>query len=118
MILPAFLEDGEVLFDRVEVGRGRRQKQPRDAGGFNTLRRFSRGMKRRIIQDPVLVEQWRREAYPVLAAKAKREGALIFFAGESGVRSDAHAGTTWGVKGATPVVKATGARLASTCSPP
>lgn len=60
-------------------------------------------------QDSVLVEQWRREAYPVLAAKAK--GALIFFADESGVRSDAHAGTTWGVKGATPVVKATGARF-------
>jgi transposase len=34
----------------------------------------------------------------------------IWFADESGLRSDYHAGTTWGVKGHTPVVKSTGAR--------
>ena len=62
-------------------------------------------------QDPILVERWRTEAYPAIVAKAKREGAAIFFADESGVRSDAHAGTTWGLKGTTPVVKTTGARF-------
>ena len=61
--------------------------------------------------DPVLVERWRTEVYPAIAAKAKREGAAIFFADESGVRSDAQAGTTWGLKGTTPVVKTTGARV-------
>lgn len=65
-------------------------------------------------QDPILVERWRTEAYPAIVAKAKREGAAIFFADESGVRSDAHAGTTWGLKGTTPVVKTTGARFGFT----
>ena len=36
--------------------------------------------------------------------------AEIWFADESGLRSDYHAGTTWGVKGQTPIVRSTGAR--------
>jgi transposase len=36
--------------------------------------------------------------------------AEVWFADESGLRSDYHAGTTWGVKGHTPVVESTGAR--------
>lgn len=39
-------------------------------------------------QDPILVE-WRTGTYPAIVAKAKREGVAIFFADESGVRSDA-----------------------------
>ena len=57
------------------------------------------------------MERWRTEVYPAIVAKAKRAGAAIFFADESGVRSDAHAGTTWGLKGTTPVVTTTGARF-------
>jgi len=49
------------------------------------------------------------EVYPAIDVKAKREGVAIFFHDESGMRSDAHAGTTWGLKGTTPVVKATDA---------
>ncbi len=41
---------------------------------------------------------------------AKAAGARIFFGDEAGVRSDYHAGTTWGVKGKTPVVPRTGQR--------
>jgi transposase len=62
-------------------------------------------------QDPALVERWRAEEYPRIAARAKRAGALIFFADESGMRSDHHAGATWAPAGRTPVVKATGARF-------
>lgn len=62
-------------------------------------------------QDPALVAQWRTEQYPKIVARAKREGALVFFADESGIRSDHHAGTTWAPVGQTPVVKATGARF-------
>jgi transposase len=62
-------------------------------------------------QNPALVERWRAEDYPRIAARAKREGALIVFADESGLRSDHHAGTTWAPAGRTPVVKATGARF-------
>ncbi|MCB1763864.1 MAG: IS630 family transposase [Gammaproteobacteria bacterium] len=35
----------------------------------------------------------------------------MFFADESGIRSDHHAGTNWAPKGRTPIVKASGARF-------
>ncbi len=35
----------------------------------------------------------------------------MFFADESGVRSDFQAGTTWGIRGKTPVVRHTGKRF-------
>jgi transposase len=59
----------------------------------------------------VLVERWQTEQFPQIRAEAKKVQAQIFFADESGVRSDYHAGTTWAPRGATPVVKATGARF-------
>jgi transposase len=61
-------------------------------------------------QDPERVRQWVEEEYPSIAKEAKRLGAEIWFADESGLRSDYHAGTTWGLKGKTPVVRSTGAR--------
>ena len=61
-------------------------------------------------QDEELVAQWREQEFPKIAARAKREGAVVLFADESGIRSDHHAGTTWAPEGCTPVVKATGAR--------
>ena len=62
-------------------------------------------------QNPTLVQQWRERDYPVIQALAKREGAEIFFGDEAGIRSDYHSGTTWGVRGQTPVVAATGQRF-------
>lgn len=62
-------------------------------------------------QNPALVEQWLKKEYPRIRAQAKRDGAEIFFEDESGVRSDFHSGTTWGVKGNTPVIRSTGQRF-------
>lgn len=62
-------------------------------------------------QNPSLVEQWIKQTYPKIRAQAKREGAEIFFEDESGVRSDFHSGTTWAIKGQTPVVRSTGQRF-------
>ena len=62
-------------------------------------------------QDPVIVQQWIAEDYPKIKALAKREGTEIYFEDEAGVRSDYHSGTTWAIKGETPVVKTTGARF-------
>jgi transposase len=62
-------------------------------------------------QDSELVGQWMEQEYPRLAARAKAEGAEIFFADEAGIRSDYHAGTTWAPRGQTPKVMATGARF-------
>jgi transposase len=61
-------------------------------------------------QDPERVRQWVQEEYPAIAQEAKRLRAEICFGDESGLRSDYHAGTTWGRKGQTPVVRSTGAR--------
>ena len=61
-------------------------------------------------QDPERVRTWVEEEYPSIAREAKRMRAEIWFGDESGLRSDYHAGTTWGRKGQTPVVRSTGAR--------
>jgi transposase len=85
-----------------EVSVGRLMKRL----GFSAQRPLYRAWQ----QDGALVERWRAQDYPQIAARSKREKALIFFADESGIRSDHHAGTTWAPVGQTPVVKATGAR--------
>lgn len=70
-----------------------------------------RPMWRAYQQDPEKVERWVRDEYPRIRALAKRLKAEIYFGDEAGVRSDHHAGTTWGVRGRTPVVSSTGARF-------
>src|SRR5450759_218556 len=62
-------------------------------------------------QDPVIVKQWIEEEYPKIKQLARQQKADIYFEDEAGIRSDHHVGTTWGMKGTTPVVKTTGARF-------
>ena len=62
-------------------------------------------------QDAVLVRTWEQETFPAIRREAKAAGAVVFFADESGLRSDYHTGTTWAPKGETPVVSATGRRF-------
>ncbi len=69
-----------------------------------------RPLRRAVERDPLRVSEWLQQEFPALRARAKREGALIFFADEAGIRSDYHTGTTWAPVGVTPVVKRTGAR--------
>ncbi|MGH3815577.1 MAG: IS630 family transposase [Pseudonocardiaceae bacterium] len=61
--------------------------------------------------DPKKVQAWKDTEYPEIAKQAKKIGATVYFCDEAGIRSDYHAGTTWGAIGATPVVKSTGARF-------
>jgi len=61
-------------------------------------------------QDPKKVRKWKEKVYPAIRAEAASAGAAIFFADESGVRTDHHAGTTWAPVGQTPTVIATGER--------
>ena len=61
-------------------------------------------LSRAFEQDATLVKQWIERDFPKIRALAvKKERAVMFFADESGVRSDFHAGTTWGIRGKTPV---------------
>jgi len=62
-------------------------------------------------QDSSLVERWLKEEFPSIRALVKAARAEIFFEDESGVRSDFHSGTTWAIKGKTPVVRVTGQRF-------
>jgi transposase len=61
-------------------------------------------------RDEALVEQWLKTEYPKIKALAQREKTDIFFGDAAHMRSDHHAGRSWGKKGETPVVVATGAR--------
>lgn len=60
--------------------------------------------------DPEKVQAWKDTEFPAIRARAKAQGATVYFGDEAGIRSDYHAGTTWAPVGKTPVVKATGAR--------
>lgn len=62
-------------------------------------------------QDAEAVKRWQSRQFPALRAYARRTGAKVYFADEAGIRSDHHSGTTWAVRGKTPVVKCTGARF-------
>jgi transposase len=69
-----------------------------------------RPLFRAMEQDPQRVRRWLEQEYPAIRQQARQVGAEIYFGDEAGVRSDCHAGTTWGVKGQTPVVRSTGQR--------
>lgn len=59
-------------------------------------------------QDPEKVAEWKQKTFPQIQARAKKEGAAIFFADEASVRTSYHAGTTWAPVGKTPVVAGSG----------
>src|SRR6202045_3376382 len=67
-------------------------------------------LHRAIERDESLVRQWLKKEYPKIKAMAKKQGADIYFGDAAHIRSDHHAGRTWGAKGDTPIVQATAAR--------
>jgi transposase len=69
-----------------------------------------RPLHRALERDETLVRQWLKQDYPRIRALAQREKADIYFGDAAHMRSDHHAGRTWGKKGETPVVLSTGAR--------
>lgn len=62
-------------------------------------------------RDESLVKKWLTKIYPKIKSRASKEKADIYFGDAAHIRSDHHAGKTWGVKGETPVVKTTGSRF-------
>ena len=59
-------------------------------------------------RDPEKVAEWKEKTFPQIQARAKKEGAAIFFADEASIRTNYHAGTTWAPIGKTPVVSGSG----------
>ena len=67
-------------------------------------------LRRAYERDEKAVEAWRQTEYPELLARARQEGADIFFLDEAGVESDSPLGRTWGKVGETPIVRTSGQR--------
>lgn len=67
-------------------------------------------LKRAYERDPEAVERWREQEYPRIRARARAEDAEIIFWDEAGYRLDDQVGRSWGARGKTPVVEATGKR--------
>jgi transposase len=67
--------------------------------------------RRALEQNPAAVRRWLAETYPAIRARAKREGGVVLWLDEMGVRSDAAAGRSWAPVGQTPLVKRTGKRF-------
>ena len=69
-----------------------------------------RPLHRALERDEALVERWLKKEYPQIKALAQKEKAEIYFGDAAHIRSVRRAGRTWGRRGETPVVQATGAR--------
>jgi transposase len=67
--------------------------------------------RRALEQNPAAVARWLAEEFPTIRARAKREGGVVLWLDEMGVRSDAAAGRSWAPVGQTPVIKRTGKRF-------
>jgi transposase len=70
-----------------------------------------RPQRRALEQNPAAVRRWLADTYPAIRARAKREGGVVLWLDEMGVRSDAAAGRSWAPVGQTPVIKGTGKRF-------
>jgi transposase len=67
--------------------------------------------RRALEQNPAAVARWLATEFPAIQAQAKREGGVVLWLDEMGVRSDAAAGRSWAPVGQTPVIKGTGKRF-------
>lgn len=62
-------------------------------------------------QNPEEVRHWLEEKYPAIRKQARLEGAQIHWGDQTGLRSDANVGRTYGRRGHTPVIPGTGKRF-------
>ncbi|NPT68986.1 IS630 family transposase [Paraburkholderia sp. RL16-012-BIC-B] len=68
-------------------------------------------VRRAYERNDVAIERWLKEDYPQIAKEAKQENATIYWGDEMGLRSDHVSGTSFALKGETPVIRATGKRF-------
>lgn len=68
-------------------------------------------MRRAYERNDAAIALWLSEEYPAIAREAKKQGAVIYWGDEMGLRSDHVAGTSYAPKGQTPLVRATGQRF-------
>lgn len=68
-------------------------------------------VRRAVEQNPQEVRNWLEKEYPAIRRQAKSEKAQIFWGDEMGLRSDHAVGRSYGLRGQTPVIVATGKRF-------
>jgi transposase len=64
-------------------------------------------------QDPERVRAWLEREYPKIRARARKEGALLLFGDEMGVRAGQTAGKTYSPRGQRAIVQLTGKRFSA-----
>jgi transposase len=62
-------------------------------------------------QNPEVVARWLEETYPAITSQARRDGGIVLWLDQTGLRSDNAVGATWAPTGQTPVVGKTGVRF-------
>jgi transposase len=77
--------------------------------GFSSQKPLTRATQR----DPQMIEAWLKKIYPDIAARAKREKALIYWSDETGVCNQDQIGKGYAPKGQTPVLAQTGQRFST-----
>jgi transposase len=110
--LPGFLWTRQAVAELIAQRYGVRLART-TVGAYLRAWQFSpqKPQRRALEQDPVAVARWLVETYPAIRARARREGGVVLWLDELGVRSDAAAGRSWAPVGHTPVVKRTGKRF-------
>jgi transposase len=68
-------------------------------------------VRRAYERNDTAITRWLADEYPALARQAKREGAVIYWGDEMGMRSDHVTGTSYAPVGQTPLIRATGQRF-------
>ena len=113
--LPGFLWTGDAVAELITQRYGLWLAR-RTVGGYLRGWGFSpqRPQRRALEQNPAVVARWLAEEFPMIRTRAKREGGVVLWLDEMGVRSDAATGRSWAPIGQTPVVKRTGKRFRST----
>lgn len=110
--LPGFLWTRALVCELIDRRFGIRITE-KTAGRY--LRRWGyspqKPARRALEQHPELVAKWLDERYPAIERRAYREGAVILWADEMGLRSDHTAGRSWSPVGRTPIVEGTGQRF-------
>jgi len=110
--LAGFLWTREVVAELIAQRYGIRLART-TVGAYLRAWRFSpqKPQRRALEQNPAAVARWLEETYPAIRAQARREGGVVVWLDELGVRSDYAAGRSWAPVGRTPVIKRTGKRF-------
>lgn len=101
MVRELILREFRLKLSEVSVGRLLKKL------GFTAQKPLHRAYQ----QNQQLALSWQATELPRIRAMAKAEKATVYYADESSIRSDYHCGTTWALKGKTPVVRSTGSRF-------